>query len=51
VSTALALAELQRQLNRMESQLLSASTDVAGIRRRRQLQLASVCAFDDLVAR
>ena len=44
------MAELQRQLNRMESQLLLASTDVAVIRRRRELQLASVYAFDDLLA-
>jgi hypothetical protein len=50
-STALAIAELQRQLNRIESRLLATSSDAAMIRRRRHLQLASVYALDDLLAR
>jgi hypothetical protein len=45
------MAELQRQLNRIESRLLPTSSDAAMIRRRRQLQLASVYALDDLLTR
>jgi hypothetical protein len=51
VSTALAFAQLQRELNRIESRLLPASVDAAMSRRRRELLLASVYALDDLLMR
>jgi hypothetical protein len=51
VSTAFAIAELQRHLNCLESRLLPTSTDAVVSRRRRQLQLSSVCALDDLLTR
>lgn len=51
IGIALALAELERSLIRLELRFLPRSTDSHTERRRRQLQAAAVYASDDLLSR
>ncbi len=51
VAVALAIAEMERSLIRLELRFLPRSTDSHTERRRRQLQAAAVYASDDLLSR